>query len=178
MDHKRASEVALSIESKLDIANGGGWESLGWENDRDWQTDLLSRLTFLVGDAPIDYASGYVAHSPTADGEQLGGDVVVFTSHSIVRAKFNVERHQTGTRYVEGTFTAIPRSHLVAVGSLSVSPIDGKGTSKWPRRAKATVSFRDGTSVTLPLRSGSDDPDDRDLAGFMASAFRNPRCDG
>lgn len=144
MDASRAIEIGTDIASRFRGWGSGDWTELLTSDQygSDWAKDLLGRIVALVGESPIVYGSGYFDE----DGD-ISGSVTVFTNSSVIQSVFRAERG-TGIHLAEDTIvSARPRSDI---SSVSVGRVDFRAAPEWPRKPVATLTFNDGSILTLP----------------------------
>jgi len=149
---------------------GGGWGTVAGPEAGDvWYSDLLSRITILVGTERVEYASGYV----DTDGG-LHGEIVVLTGSTIIRADFSTSRRPGAPLALEATVVATSRATIASVSVSSVTPIaTGNDNEDWPRQVSAVVSTDDGRTFRLPLIKREASFPETDTAAIISSLLRH-----
>ena len=148
--------------------SGGGWGNLSDEApDSRWASELLSRMTVMVGTEDIEYVSGYVQEEETVNGQ-----IIILTATRIIRTDFSAVPAPNYRRTLTATVLATRRSTIENVSLESVSPWSDDGDAEWPRAVSAVVTTADGNSFRLPLvnrRPSFHEPDTAELiARLMA----------
>jgi len=164
--------VAEHISRKINILNGGSWADVGryFEEDTQWATDLLSRVSLLVGDSQIEYSSGQVEHGE--EDNTYTGEIVVFTTSSIVLANFSLKPGDAHWKLVlDLKVSSSRRDSVISVTALGVrTSNDGKLT-----RPSVNVELANGKVLALPTGKRPLFPDDPDLVDFASKILVPPR---
>jgi len=148
--------------------HGSTWSNLSDDApDSVWASELLSRMTIMVGTEHLEYVSGYVQEVETVSGE-----IVMLTTTRIIRVSFTADPAPDYRRTLDATIVATRRSTIESVSLDSVSPWGDDGEAEWPRAVSAVVTTADGKTFRLPLvkrRPSFDEPDTADLLARLMS---------
>lgn len=167
MKTSEARAIQEKVTSGIHFPGGinSNWSGLVWDEESDWPSELMNRLTVLIGIETIEYASGYVRVA-----DEVSGGIVVFTSRRLIKALFSVPRDpEHGRLTLKAELEATSRSTVQRVSSKSASPLTADADADWPKRAVFEVTTEDGQSFNLPFIDSFPSFEDRHVAAFASS---------
>jgi hypothetical protein len=148
MKTSEARGIGDKITAGVHFPGGAGVDWGQLSGGTGWSSDLLARLSILVGTEAIEYVSGYVD-----EHDRIHGELVVLTRSRIVRAEFSASG-SPGRFALDAHVFAVSRSTIARVALESVTPWGADSDEDWPHAVSAVVTTLDDKTFRLPLVSG------------------------